>query len=178
MAENKQKLPLKVALKDAEKYKETVEVDFVEGGKTYTVTIYPFFDPIRINNVIKTLRKDFVDIKENGELEIPDELFPYFLLYHTLIEFSDFPVSKSKSIEKRVSYFKELIKTKYFKDCTDMFIQEEFNKVWDRVLEIYETNERIHRMAEKAKEEIENLDLKNPEIKEIINNKNKRIPEA
>lgn len=177
MSDKKKKLPLKVALNDAEKYKETVEVDFVENGETYTVTIHPYFDPIRINNVLEKVSKELKEFEKNNII-LPDKLFPIFLLYHTLIEFSDFPVTKSKSVKKRMAYFTEIIKTKYFKECTDMFIQEEFNKVWDKVLEVLAANERVNRMIEKTKEEIENLDLKNPELKQVILEKHKRIPEA
>lgn len=175
--DKKRKLPMKLVKEDAKKYNETIEVEFIDDGKVYTVTVRPYFDIVGINNVIQRIGDELNEMKNAG-IKFDDRLFPLFLLYHTLIEFSDFPASKSKNVKERMAYFIEVVKTKYFKECIDVFIQEEFNKVWDRVIETIVTSEKMYNMFEKIKKEAERLELQNPEIKEILKQTHKETSES
>lgn len=178
MAEQKvSKLPIRAIKDDYEKYKETVEIDFMENEETYRVTLYPFFENTRIKNVLSTLKDDLVEIDKKG-VNLPDELLPTFIIYHTLAEFSNFPVNKSKDIRKRIAYFMQVINTKYFKECTDSMLQDEVDKVFESVMEIMAESERVERQLVKLADDIGNLDLKNPELREIVQSNKKRIPEA
>lgn len=163
------KLPLKAIKEDYSKYKEVVEIEFREDdGNIYVVKLNPFFEPARINKMLQRFRDDLKQILEHKDLEFPDELIPSYLLMHCLMEFSDFPFPKTNDIKKKVAYFSQVINTKYFKEVTDHMIQEEFEKVWDRVMEIMIANEKIERMAKKLQKEVENHDFKSPEVHKFV----------
>lgn len=171
------KLPMNAVYKSTEQFKETVEIDLDVEGKEYRITLHPFFDPIKINKCIESLGKDLDAMKKNNYI-LPDNLFPQFLLTHILYEFSNFPPSKSKDVKVRVSYFKEVIKSPYYKECVNYLKQSEVAKVWERLMEVLQENENLDKLKNKLAEDLLTLDVQNPEIKKMIQAKTKRIPEA
>ncbi|WP_405101415.1 hypothetical protein [Oceanobacillus sp. FSL H7-0719] len=165
------KLPLKAIKQDIEKYKETVDIDFIEDGVTYRITLFPFFEPSRINKVVFEFGKDIKAIHETEGLDFSDELIPAFVLFHTILEFSDFPLPKTDDIKKKVSYFSQVINSKYFKECTSYLIQAETDKVWDKIMEVMKANEKLERMAKKMKKELQEMDLQSPEMRRLVQGK-------
>lgn len=174
--ETVRKLPLKLIKEDYDKYSEVIDIDFVENGYTYRVKLTPLFEPTRVDTLIERFGKDLKNINETEGLDFPDKLIPRFLLFHILEEFSDFPITQTKDITKRVAYFTQVINTKYYKETTDFLIQSEVDKVWDKVMELMKANEKLMAMAKKVQNDLLNLDLKSPELREKI--QGKRIPEA
>jgi len=162
------KLPMKMVQEDYDKYKENLEIDFVENDQVYRITITPFFEPQRIDKAIESFGKDVEDISKKDNIEFPDKLIPQLLLYHCVAEFSDFPISASKDIKKRLAYFYQVINTKYYKETTDQFLQQEVEKVWNRLMEIWSANEQLERVAAQTKERIKDLELQSPELRERI----------
>lgn len=166
--EKARKLPMRMVKADYDKYKEVVSIDFEEDGRVYSVKLYPYFEPIRINNLIKRLGEDMKEINEHKKLVFPDELIPLFVLYHILIEFSDFPTPKTDNIERKVSYFIKAINTKYFKDVVDHLIQDEVDKVWNNIMDTLAVHEKLKRAEDKFKNKIEKLNLQSPEVREHV----------
>lgn len=159
------KLPMKAIEKANEMYNETVSVDFHEDdGNTYTVTIHPFFDPHKIQELINSLHEDLQQI-EKAKIVLPDKLLPTYILFKCVETFTDFPISKSNSIKRRFSYFIEVTKTHYFKEVTDMFLPSEFQKVWGQILELMATHERIKELGMRAQAEIQGFDFKSQTLR-------------
>lgn len=164
------------------KYNEVINITFNDVDpkskeqKEYTIKFYPYFKPERIENMFKQLQKDLNEMNVDGEVKVEDNHLPLFVIYHIIKEFSNLPLSNSKDVNKRIAYFYKFINTDYFKLVEQHILQDEFNKVWDNLIEIMKANEKINRMAKKIQSEIQSLDLKSPELRARL--QPKRIPEA
>ncbi len=164
------------------KYDEVIDITFndtdpkTKEQKEYTIKFYPYFKPERVVKMLKALQKDLNDMNADGEVKVEDDHLPLFVIYHIIKEFSNLPLTNSKDVNKRIAYFYKFINTDYFKLVDQYILQDEFNKVWDHLMEIMKANEKINRMAKKIQSEIQGLDLKSPELREEL--QPKRIPEA
>lgn len=170
------KLRLEDIDREVSKYNETATVDFNINGEIFTVTFYPYFDPIRINKLIERLSADFSDIVRE-KIEFPDHLIHPFILYHCVIEFSDFPTTKSKNIKVKMDRFIKTLKSSFFKELTDNFIQSEIEKVVDTVHEQIIVYEKFERLKERNKTKIRNMQLRSNEIIKLIEKASEDISE-
>lgn len=161
------KVPQQAIADDYAKYKEKLEIDFVEEDQVYRVTLYPFFEPVRINEVIESFGKDIQEMNKK-DIDFPEKMIPQLLIYHCVKEFSDLPLTNSKDVKKRISFFYQFINTRYYKEVTDQMLQSEVEKVWSRLMEQLAESQKLERAINKAKERIQNLDLQSAELSERI----------
>lgn len=170
------KVTMQMIEADYNKYKETVQIEFEDTDpktneiKTYTINLFPYFEPQRIDKAIMSLQKDLIELNQREDIKFNDELIPLFVIYHTILEFTDLPKPRSKSIQRRFSYFTSFVNSKYFKLVEEHLIESEVYKVWDKVMRVVLESERLERMANKFKNELLNYDFKTPEIRDAVLN--------
>lgn len=166
------KLPISAIKSDTEKYKEVVNIDFEEEGKTYRVKLTPYFEPTRIDKLLQNFQKDIKSINDEDNLNFPDELIPALVAYYTVLEFSDFPRPKTDDIKKKIAYFTQVINTKYFKEVNEHLLSEEVSKIWRQIMEVMKTNEKLSHVIAKTQNEIQELKLQSPELRKRVQREN------
>lgn len=182
MAKQSKKLSVTQIREKANMYNETTSLTFTEKEQEFDVVLYPYFSNDRIANLFLALKDDLEGFTKY-KIKLKDDLVIPFILHHTILEFTDIGRLSKKRYKNEEDYYKAsiqyfhiFIKTNYFKEIADSFIQEELAKVFDKVRELLAANEKLNRMVAKYQNEIQNLDLKSPELRERV--QGKRIPEA
>lgn len=137
------KLTLSAVKADAKKTDEIVEIDFNEyDGTHFQVKLTPFFSKQGRLNVIESLRDDVKEMQNKG-IKFPDKNLPDYIVFLSVMEFSDFPRPNTGDIKKKIAYFYQVIETKYFEEVTEMMIDTEIQKIWQQVMQMVEMNEKL-----------------------------------
>src|SRR5690625_3951161 len=125
------KLTMKQVRKAASKFDDVEKITFEEiDEKTgeiqvFYVNVHPLFAPPKIDALIQRLANNLTEYHKIG-IEINDELIPSLILYECVKSFTD--LRTPKNIKEDFAFFYQFIKTHYFKEITEVFIQEEVNK--------------------------------------------------
>ncbi|WP_270574327.1 hypothetical protein [Bacillus glycinifermentans] len=121
-----QKLTLSHIKEDNKKYNDKQRIELNDQFHTY---IYPNFDPTRVNKMIKTLIKDYVEIQ--SEKGVKTDLGAGDLAYlYTVIEFSDI-CDMPKTLTSKVKMLEEVVKSEHIKTIYEAFPKESLRKVED-----------------------------------------------
>lgn len=155
------KLNLTAVKQDAKKTDEIVEIDFNEyDGTHFQVKLRPFFNSQGKESVIEALRQDTKNMKDKG-IVFPDKKLPDYLVFLSVMEFSDFPRPKTDDIKKKIAYFYQVIETKYFKEVTEMMIDEEVAAIWQQVMQMVGMNDKLQSTINKNKALMQEIQEKN-----------------
>ncbi|GAA0346937.1 hypothetical protein GCM10008931_42770 [Oceanobacillus oncorhynchi subsp. oncorhynchi] len=158
---NPKKLNITAVRNQAKQVDEHVDIDFNEyDGSHFVVRLFPFFSKKGRSNVIEELRKDIVEI-QTKKIDFPDKLMPDFLIYHAVMEFSDFPRPKTDDIKKKIAYFYQVIETKYFRDVTEHLVESEVSVLWQMVLKMVEMNNKLQSTINQSQALMKNIQEKN-----------------
>ncbi len=170
--------------KDVRKFDEEVDISFDIDGKEYIVKFKPFFDNQGIKKIMKELKTNLDKFKEY-KVEFDDELLVPLIAYFTIKNYSDLITPNIKDYKKEETYYKadlqffiDLFNGDYIKTITEYFIESEWAKVNNAIEDIMVLSEKMNRDVQKMQEEMQNLDLKSPEVRDRIQNKTKQIPEV
>lgn len=159
------KLTMTAVRDEYRKYKETTTIRFYANNEVYKVTIYPFFKPERIDNVVLKLREDIAFAEDNG-MKIPDNLFFPFVLYQTIREFTD--ISTPKNPKTNIQFFRQFYNTYFFQRILDTMIPTEVEKVYQKVLDMIADSQKLENLNKQLEGELNRLELENPEIKDSL----------
>ncbi|WP_368900858.1 hypothetical protein [Oceanobacillus oncorhynchi] len=155
------KLTLTAVKADAKKTDEVVEIDFNEYNGTYfQIKLNPFFSKQRRLSVIESLREDVKEMKNKG-IEFPDKTLPDYVVFLSVLEFSDFPRPSTDDIKKKIAYFYQVIETKYFEEVTEMMVDTEIQKIWQQVMQMVEMNEKLQSTIDQSQALMKNIQEKN-----------------
>ncbi|MCF7618669.1 hypothetical protein L3137_15535 [Bacillus sonorensis] len=121
-----QKLTLSHIKEDNKKYNEKQRIELNDQYHTY---IYPNFDPTRVNKMIKTLIKDYVEIQ--SKKGVKTDLGAGDLAYlYTVIEFSDI-ADMPKTLTAKIKMLEEVAKSDHIRTIHEAFPKESLKKVED-----------------------------------------------
>lgn len=140
---NPKKLTLSAVKEQAKRTDEIIKIDFNEYDGTYfQVKLRPFFNNVGKTRIIETLSQDIKAMQDKAII-FPDNTLPDYLIFLAVLEFSDFPRPKTDDIQKKIAYFYQVIETKYFRDMTEMMIDEEIQEIWLKIMQTVEMNEKL-----------------------------------
>ncbi|MBM7598087.1 hypothetical protein JOC34_000444 [Virgibacillus halotolerans] len=164
--ETVRKLPLiKMVNEDNKKFDETMSIEFYIDGKRYEVKLTPFFAKERIDQCVQELVKSVKQAEDEG-IELSDGLF--FPLVHAEIirEFTDLTFPKNP--KQNIQFFMKLYNSRYYDEIMEMMLEDEIAKVYEKVFKMIETNGKIEKQFKTMQDEVKNLDIKTPELKQHL----------
>jgi hypothetical protein len=161
------KLSMKKVYESTEQYDHKEKIEFDDD--TY-VNLFPFISPQNVSRILETMAQDLTKYAELG-IELEDRLLDDLIGYEILKVQSDITTPRTETnegVKKDVQFFKAFINSPYYLEIMKYFDEEEIEKVYNKMYDSLEQFGKMENLMRKKMEEIQNLDLQSPELRERI----------
>lgn len=156
-------LSMSLISQDNKKYNETVELPVDVSGEEYIIKIYPFFSPIKVNNMLNEIG-EFLNNAKKENVKIKDEDFDYIIGYYIVKYFTDIKFTSSKKPNRIYKEIKEAMNSKLFDVILKSIPEESIEYVYEKIFEKQEMVAKIENKLKMYKNILNELPLENRDI--------------
>ena len=169
-------LKLSVIKSQAEAMFEQESYELKDGS---TITFYPIFPELLIEDMLEELQKHYVEMNEKG-VNLSQKMTIYFIQLMTIKHFTHLGKSMPDTFLGEneqpglFDYLNYLANTGLLKTIVEeVFMKEQMQKVYGKLTDIISTSQLNNRLEQEVQKKFETLNLKNKDVFEQINKMSK-----